>query len=266
MKIAFIGGGNMAGAILEGCLANGINPSQCHVVEINEERRTFIEKQWQVNTAATITQTIDTSDLILLAVKPQQMQEVAKALQPHLAHNPLIISIAAGIRLASLSSWLGNYSNIIRAMPNMAALVHLGITGLAAFIGISPENKRKAEQLMQAVGEVLWVKDETQLDAITAVSGSGPAYVFYFIEALQKAAETLELTPEQAKKLALQTFEGASHLAATSSDSPSTLREKVTSKGGTTEAALHYLDKMSVKQHFIEAVQAAEKRAKELDG
>jgi pyrroline-5-carboxylate reductase len=265
MNITFIGGGNMAGAILEGCLSHGFEPSQCQVVEVNEERRAFLEKQWQVPTKSTITSAIDNSDLILLAVKPQQIQEVAKELQPHLTNNPLIISIAAGIRLSSLSSWLGNYSKIIRAMPNMAALVHKGITGLVSFsTTTSSTDHQLAEKLLLSVGEVLWVKDEIQLDAVTAVSGSGPAYVFYFIEALQQAAETLGLSSEQATKLALKTFEGAAHLAATSSDSATTLCEKVTSKGGTTEAALNHLEKMSVKQHFIEAVQAAEKRAKEL--
>lgn len=264
MRIAFIGGGNMAGAILEECLTQGLEPSQCNVIELNEERRAFIEKQWQVQTQKLITSTIQGCELILLAVKPQQMKEVAEKLQPHLLHNPLIISIAAGIRLTSLSAWLGNYSKVIRAMPNMAALIHKGITGLFASPTISPSEQQLAEKLLLSVGEVLWVKNETQLDAITAVSGSGPAYVFYFIEALEQAAENLGLSSEQAKKLALTTFEGAAHLAATSSESASTLREKVTSKGGTTEAALNYLEKMSVKQHFIEAVQVAEKRAKEL--
>lgn len=264
MKIAFIGGGNMAGAILEGCLSKDFTPSQCHVVEINEVRRKFIEKKWQVQTHPIISSSINHCDLILLAVKPQQMKEAAEELLPYLQHHPLIISIAAGIRLSSLSCWLGNYSRIVRAMPNMAALIHLGITGLASFATLSPSDCSIAEKLMLSIGEVLWVKDELQLDAVTAVSGSGPAYVFYFIEALQQAAEKLGLDSVQAKKLALKTFEGASRLAVSSEDSASMLRQKVTSKGGTTEAALNYLEKMSVKQHFIEAVQVAAKRAKEL--
>lgn len=264
-KLTFIGGGNMAAAILEGCLAQGLDPSLCHMVEINPERRSYIEKQWHVPTHSEITKEIANCDVIILAVKPQQMQEVALQLHTYLKNiSPVIISIAAGIRLSSLTKWLGNYQRLVRAMPNMAALIHTGITGLVALPSVNAEDRANTEKLMQAIGDTLWVEDENQLDAITAVSGSGPAYVFYFIEALQEAAESLGLTSEQAKKLALKTFEGASYLAALGDESARTLREKVTSKGGTTEAALTHMEKTAIKQHFIEAVQAAAKRSKAL--
>ncbi len=261
MKITFIGGGNMATAILEGYLAQGFESSHCHVVEINDVRRAFLEKQWHISTMPTLTSAISDSDVIILAVKPQQMQQVASELLPYL-RDALVISIAAGIRLDSLYTWLGGYARLVRAMPNMAALIHASITGLASYSSLSPTDKQTTESVMQTIGDFLWVEDETKLDAITAISGSGPAYVFYFIEALQEAAETLGLSPEQAKQLSLKTFEGASHLAALSHDSARTLREKVTSKGGTTEAALLHLDKNAVKRSFIEAIQAAEQRAK----
>lgn len=265
MKIVFLGGGNMAGAILEGYLAEGVDPNLCHVVEVNEERRAFLEKQWSVKTSPHITEKISDADIIILAVKPQQMQEIAVNLQPYLKKSlALVISIAAGIRLEKLSQWLGSYTHIIRAMPNMAALIHAGITGLTALSSVTMKERFNAEKLMAAIGEVLWFDDETQLDAVTAVSGSGPAYVFYFIEVLQQAGESLGLTTKQARQLALKTFEGASRLALESSESASALREKVTSKGGTTEAALKHLDETQTKKHFIDAVHAAAKRAKEL--
>ncbi len=282
LKLTFIGGGNMASAILDGCLSKGFSAQNCSVIELDTSKRTWLNSQYGVNVFSdleamnTTENEISQQNIILLAVKPQQMQEVAEKLAEifninnannnsnnailHTAFSetkrPLIISIAAGVRLASLQQWLGGYQNIIRTMPNMAVLVHAGMTGLTALPAVSIKGRDMAEALMNSVGNILWFKDENQLDAVTAISGSGPAYVFYFIEALQESAELLGLTPEQARLLALTTFSGASRLAAYSTDSAATLREKVTSKGGTTEAALKHLDEMHVKQHFIEAIQA----------
>lgn len=267
LNITFIGGGNMAGAILEGCLAKGLDPKNCHVIEINADRRVFLETQYGIKSHENLTQAqtfISQSNVIILAVKPQQIQEVAEVLKDCInggESKPLIISIAAGVRLQALSQWLGDYTHIIRAMPNMAALIHESITALVALPDITSTQKNTATHLMQSIGEVLWLDDETQLDAVTAVSGSGPAYVFYFIEALQIAAEKLGLTSEHARQLALKTFEGASRLALSSEDTPAQLREKVTSKGGTTEAALKHLNATDTKKHFINAVKAAAERA-----
>ena len=266
MKIAFLGGGNMASAILEGCIKQGLNPAMCHVVEINPERCAYLKQEYGVNTHETITSEIADCTLILLAVKPQNMQEIAEILSTYLkkAVTPIIMSIAAGIPLAKLSLWLNHYPRIIRAMPNMAALVHASMTGLAALPTVSEEERSCAEKLMMTIGDVLWLSDEAQLDAVTAVSGSGPAYVFYFIEALQKAGELLKLSPQQAHQLALKTFEGASRLALSSLEPVDILRKRVTSKGGTTEAAIQHLDDTQTKKNFIEAVQAANNRSKEL--
>lgn len=270
LHVTFIGGGNMAGAILEGCLAKGWYPTNCHVIEISSDRREFLKKQYGIKTHETMTQAntaIRQSHVVILAVKPQQMQEVAEILKDCIHEGeskPLIISIAAGIRLKSLSQWLGGYTHIIRAMPNMAAFIHKSITALVALPDITSSQKNTATQLIQSIGDVLWLDDETQLDAVTAVSGSGPAYVFYFIEALQTAAEQLGLTSDHARQLALKTFEGASRLAFSSDDTPTQLREKVTSKGGTTEAALKHLDATDAKNHFIDAVKAAAERSRVL--
>lgn len=272
LKLTFIGGGNMASAILDGCLSKGFSAKFCHIIELDPAKRAWLKEHYGVNVCADLHDLKDEiphQDIILLAVKPQQMQELAVNLMPLLAQTnkspqPLIISIAAGIRLVNLQQWLGGYKNIVRTMPNMAALIHAGMTGLTALPSVSTQGRDCAETLMNSVGNILWFKDEAQLDAVTAISGSGPAYVFYFIEALQEAAETLGLSPEQSRLLALSTFSGASRLAAFSTDSVTALREKVTSKGGTTEAALNCFDNLNIKQHIIQAVQSAEKRAKEL--
>lgn len=266
-NIIFIGGGNMANAIFAGCLHHGFNAHLCHVVDINAKQRAFIETQWGVKTSENITDIADLiqkNSLIILAVKPQHMFEVTAALKKSLHSKPLILSIAAGVCLTHLSECLGGYNQIIRAMPNMAALVHKSITGLAALPTVNATRRLQANDLLRAIGDVIWLTDENQLDAVTAISGSGPAYVFYFIEALQQAGESLGLQQEQARQLALKTFEGASYLAITSAESVTALREKVTSKGGTTEAALKYLDHTEVKQHVIEAVKTAASRAREL--
>ena len=203
--------------------------------------------------------------MIVLAVKPQNMRDVAAALLPHLqASQPLILSIAAGIRGADLARWLGGYSAIVRTMPNTPALIGLGITGMVAMEGVSAAQKQAADAIMKAVGQTVWLDEEAQIDPVTAVSGSGPAYVFYFIEAMQQAAVELGLSEEQGKQLALATFVGAAQLAAQSSDPVPLLREKVTSKGGTTYAALSSMEQSGVKERIVAAVKAAAARGREL--
>ncbi|MDQ3026000.1 MAG: pyrroline-5-carboxylate reductase [Pseudomonadota bacterium] len=202
-------------------------------------------------------------EVVILAVKPQNMREAALKLAGTIA-DPLFITIAAGIRIADLSRWLGGRKRIVRAMPNTPALVHAGITGLHAPAGVGEPDRAAAQHLLAAVGATLWFEEEGDLDAVVAVSGSGPAYVFYAIEALETAARSLGLAEGASRSLALWTFVGATKLAIERGEDPATLRAQVTSKGGTTERALEVLEAAGVRQHFIDAVKAASERSREL--
>jgi pyrroline-5-carboxylate reductase len=265
MKIAFIGGGNMATALIAGLAGKLAAGGDIHVVDPNPEALARLHAQHGVSSAAAIDAAVGASDVIVLAVKPQQMREVAAALLPHLAASrPLILSIAAGIRGADLARWLGGYAAIVRTMPNTPALIGLGITGMVAMAGVSAAQKQAADAIMKAVGATVWLDDEAQIDPVTAVSGSGPAYVFYFIEAMQQAAVEMGLSEAQGRELALATFVGAAQLAAQSSDPVPLLREKVTSKGGTTYAALTSMEDSGVKEKIIAALKAAAARGREL--
>jgi len=201
--------------------------------------------------------------VLVLAVKPQQMRAAASAAAPHLG-DALVVSIAAGIRLADLARWMGGRKRLVRAMPNTPALVHAGITGLHAGADVGPDDRQAAEDLLAAVGATLWFEREGDLDAVTAVSGSGPAYVFYAIEALERAARELGLAEGAARSLALWTFVGATKLAIERGEEPAKLRAQVTSKGGTTERALEVLEAAGVADRFVEAVKAACERSREL--
>lgn len=264
MKLTFIGGGNMAAALIAG-LAGQMTPGEnIHVVDPNPAQLERLADSFGVSTAAAIDEKVAASDVIVLAVKPQQMRAVAAALAPQLGNSPLVLSIAAGIRGADLSRWLDAYRAIVRCMPNTPALIGQGITGMVAMPGVSSAHREAADSIMQAVGQTVWLEDEALIDPVTAVSGSGPAYVFYFIEAMQQAAAELGLSAEQGKQLALATFTGAAQLAAQSPDDVSTLRERVTSKGGTTYAALQSMEQAGVKQAIVAAVKAAAARGVEL--
>ena len=230
MKITFIGGGNMASALIGGLVQQGLSPSDVRVVEVNPEACATLTRAFALKTYPGISAEAVQSDLIVLAVKPQQLSAVAAELQPHLREQ-VVISIAAGVRAADLSRWLGDYPRVVRAMPNTPALVRAGVAGLFALPGVSAAARGQAQQVLEAVGSCVWLSDEAQMDAVTAVSGSGPAYVFYFIEALEAAALELGLSAEQGRELALATFLGAAQLARSSPDDPATLRAKVTSKG-----------------------------------
>jgi len=203
------------------------------------------------------------ADVVVLAVKPQQMREVAAGLKAHLARQ-LVVTIAAGIRLKDLARWLGGYQRIVRVMPNTPALELAGMSGLCATPAVSSEDRGRAEKVMRAVGTTLWVEREEQMDAITAVSGSGPAYVFYFIEALQQAGVELGLPPADAERMALETFAGAVKLARSSAEDVATLRRRVTSPGGTTERAVNAMDTAGVRSAITQAVRAAAERSREL--
>lgn len=264
MKISFIGGGNMASALIAGLAGKLTAGANIHVVDPNADALQRLKLQHGVNTSAAIGAELGASDVIVLAVKPQQMRDVAAALLPQLGASPLILSIAAGIRGADLSRWLGGYGSIVRTMPNTPALIGRGITGMVAMAGVSAPQKIAADEIMKAVGTTVWLEDEAQIDPVTAVSGSGPAYVFYFIEAMQQAAVEMGLSEEQGRQLALATFVGASQLAAQSDDPVPVLREKVTSKGGTTYAALTSMAQSGVKEKIIDAMKAAAARGREL--
>lgn len=263
LKICFIGGGNMASALIGG-MANILLPgSNIHVVDLNPEKLAELNERFDVTTAEQIDAAVGASNVVVLAVKPQQMHEVALELRTHIT-SQLVLSIAAGIRAADLSRWLDGHTAIIRTMPNTPSLVGLGMSGMCAMNGVSPEQREIADEVMKAVGATVWLDDESQIDAVTAVSGSGPAYVFYFLEAMQQAATEMGLTAEQGKQLAYGTFIGASQLAAQSDDSVSVLRERVTSQGGTTHAAITSMAENGVPEAIIKAMRAAQKRSQEL--
>jgi pyrroline-5-carboxylate reductase len=265
MKITFIGGGNMATALIAGLAGKLTAGANIHVVDPNSGQLARLAASYGVTTAEEIGAAVAASDVIVLAVKPQQMREVAAALSPQLAGSgPLVLSIAAGVRGADLARWLGGYGAIVRTMPNMPALIGQGITGMVAMAGVSNAQKSAADDIMKAVGATVWLDDEALIDPVTAVSGSGPAYVFYFIEAMQQAAEELGLSKEQGRQLALATFTGAAQMAARSPDEMAVLRERVTSKGGTTYAALTSMEASGVKGAIVEAIKAASKRGREL--
>jgi pyrroline-5-carboxylate reductase len=262
MKLGFIGGGNMAQALIIGLRQQQFNMQDITVIELDAEKRDGLQSTLGVHASAELA-AIQHCEVILLAVKPQQLPTLANQLAP-LLKQQLIISIAAGIRIADLSRWLGDYKTIIRCMPNTPAQIQAGITGLYATPNVSPEQVRKADQILGAAGSTLWLDAEDQLDAITAISGSGPAYVFYLIEALQEAALQLGLNASQASQLSIATFKGASLLASVSDTPIATLREQVTSKGGTTEQGLLSLQQSQVKQAMILAAEKACARAKTL--
>jgi pyrroline-5-carboxylate reductase len=203
------------------------------------------------------------ADIIVLAVKPQQLRDIAIFLSS-LLRNQLIVSIAAGIRTTDLIRWLGNYGNVVRVMPNTPAQVQAGVSALYAAPDVNSAHRQLVGLLLTAVGTCVWLEDEAQMDAITAISGSGPAYLFYFLEAMQQAGNDLGLTPDQAKMLALQTVIGAAKLAAASPLDPAELRAQVTSKGGTTERALLTMEEGQVKATIVRAIHAAATRSAEL--
>lgn len=261
-KISFIGGGNMARALISGLVQKNVAADRINVVEADAEKRAQLQRDFGVNVSEHLP-SVQNADVIVLAVKPQQLRDLAIFLGS-LLKNQLLVSIAAGVRSQDLSRWLGGYHAIVRAMPNTPAQVQAGVTALFALPGVTASQREQAGAILDAVGHTLWLEDEQKMDAVTAISGSGPAYVFYFIEALQQAALDLGLSAEQAKMLSLQTFAGASALALQSTDDPASLRQQVTSKGGTTERALLAMEQTQVKAAIIAAAAAAAARSHEL--
>jgi len=263
MNVVFIGGGNMADALIGGMLKSGFAPNQLRAVEIDGAARRRLSDKYRIECVAELRGTVRPGEVVVFAVKPQQMKEAARF--TGLKDNAnLVVSIAAGITLASLSRWLGGHARLVRAMPNTPALIGAGVAGLYALPGVSEAEKKQAETILGAVGSTVWIPDESLMDAVTAVSGSGPAYVFWFIEQLAAAGVNLGLSEEISQKLAIETVSGSVRLAAQSADSPAALRERVTSKGGTTEAALKAFEDQKLAERFLRALEAARDRGAEL--
>lgn len=264
-RIAFLGGGNMASAMIGGLIKQGMSPQNILVVEPYEATRDKLLSDFGITAQAAPASNMRTAGLVVWAVKPQVFKEAAQHICTlgFFSPNALHFSVAAGIRSDSIAAWLGS-EHIVRAMPNTPALIGKGMTGLFARPAVDAAGKAWVERVVASMGEYLWLDEESKLDAVTAISGSGPAYVFYFLEAMTEAAVKMGLSPEQGRRLAIATFSGASELAQSSDEPLETLRQRVTSKGGTTYAALSSMENDDIKQRFIRAMQAAQQRAKEL--
>jgi pyrroline-5-carboxylate reductase len=252
----------MASALIGGLLRQGLPAGQIEVVEPFEPARAALLGRFGVTARPAPTAVLERAALVVWAVKPQTFKDAALPAAAHTAR-ALHLSVAAGIGTQSIAGWLGT-QRIVRAMPNMPALVGQGMTGLFARAGADATAKTQVEQVIAATGQYLWVSAEEQLDAVTALSGSGPAYVFLFLEAMTQAGADMGLPPAQARQLAVATFQGAAELAARSGESPEALRQGVTSKGGTTHAAITHMQQRQVPEHFIEAMRKARERAREL--
>jgi pyrroline-5-carboxylate reductase len=260
--LAFIGGGNMAGAIAGGLVRGGRDPASVIVVDPGDAQREKLERELGVRVLAAADASLGEAETVVWAVKPQLFAQAAAPCRPHV-DRALHLSVMAGIRSDAIARAAGS-ERVVRAMPNTPALIGLGIAGLFARAAVTARDKDVVEAVLAPTGRTLWVAHEADLDAVTALSGSGPAYVFYFIEAMMQAAHEMGLPPEQGKALALATFAGATALAGSSSEPPERLRERVTSKGGTTHAALTVLESAGTKAAFVAAIRAAERRAREL--
>ncbi|MDB5947290.1 MAG: proC [Ramlibacter sp.] len=260
--LAFIGGGNMASAIVGGLLREGLPAGQIEVVEPFAEARARLQSQFGVTAQEHAGPALARAQLVVWAVKPQTFKEAALQARAHTA-GALHLSVAAGIRSDSIASWLGT-QRVVRSMPNTPALVGKGMTALFARAAVTTDERRMVERVIATTGESLWVDEEQQLDAVTALSGSGPAYVFFFLEAMTQAGVEMGLSAQQARRLAIGTFAGASALAGATDDPLDLLRQRVTSKGGTTYAAITSMEQDQVQARFIKAMHAACRRATEL--
>lgn len=263
MRVAFVGGGNMASAMIAGLLRQDVAATNITVIEHNEVARARLQREFGVQVSAVMDAVILAVDVIVLAVKPQQIPEVA-AILSSLLTTQVVVSIAAGVKLDKLSAWLGGYATVVRAMPNTPAMVGAGVTALFAPAAVVAHQREQASAVLAAAGSVVWLDDEALMDAVTAVSGSGPAYVFLFMEAMQQAGVGLGLTADIARQLTLETFLGAAKLAASSTEDVTQLRARVTSKGGTTEQAILTMQAQAVPEAIVAAVNAAAQRSKTL--
>ncbi len=264
-RITFIGCGNMGRSLIGGLIANGLSVNSITGTDVNAEQRQTTTSQFNIEVLEDNQQAIKDADVVVLAVKPQSMQETLQAIKADLVQEkPLLISIAAGIQLSDLGKWAGDELAIVRTMPNTPALIQSGATALCANQFTSDAQRDLAEAIMRSVGLALWLDDETLMDAVTALSGSGPAYYFLIMEVMEKAATQLGLSQEHARLLTLQTAFGAAKMALESNHDTETLRKQVTSPGGTTEQALNVLMNGGIEDLFKDALKAAQKRSAEL--
>jgi pyrroline-5-carboxylate reductase len=265
MQLAFLGGGNMGRALIGGLLRRGTRPEQISVGEHVEAARSALARDFGITATADNLAAVENAELIVLAVKPQDAGAVLASLQPLLTRNhPIVLSVAAGIRASTLEAWCGPGIPVVRAMPNRPALVGAGVTGLYSPTHVSASHRTAAERVMLAVGEVVWVPTEDAIDVVTALSGSGPAYFFLLAELMAQAAAELGLEPQAARRLAVATLHGAGSLANSSDGDLARMRAEVTSKGGTTEAALRTMDAADLRGIVLRALDAATRRSREL--
>jgi pyrroline-5-carboxylate reductase len=264
-RITFIGCGNMGRSLIGGLIANGLPVNSITGTDINAEQRQTAASQFNIEVLEDNRQAIKDTDVVVLAVKPQSMQDTLQGIKAALAQEkPLLISIAAGIQLSHLGQWAGEELAIVRTMPNTPAIIQAGATALCANRHTSETQRDLAEAIMRSVGLALWLDDESLMDAVTALSGSGPAYYFLIMEVMEKAATQLGLSQEHARILTLQTAFGAAKMALESNQDAQTLRKQVTSPGGTTEQALNVLMDGGIEDLFVDALKAAQKRSAEL--
>ncbi len=261
IHIGFIGGGNMARSLIGGLLADGYAPERLHVADPNADATAALASQFGIQISQDNQSLLNDCEVVLLAVKPQTLKQVCTALDTGAHAGTLFISIAAGIRSGDIDRWLGGGRALVRTMPNTPALVQSGATALYATPRVSPAQRDRAESILRAVGLTLWLDDEAQMDAVTALSGSGPAYFFLVMEAMERAGHELGLSSEAARLLTLQTALGAAKMALESDDSAAELRRRVTSPGGTTERAVQCLQAGGLETLFTDALRAARDRA-----
>lgn len=265
MRIGFIGGGHMTSSLVGGLIKRGADPQDLHVADPVAAQLDRLRRAFNVQCTMDNVLAVHPAELVVLAVKPQDMAAAARSIAGELAaRRRIVVSIAAGIRLADLARWLGGATPVVRTMPNRPALIGAGITAACAGAGVTAADREAVESVLSAVGPLVWLTGEAQLDAVTAVSGSGPAYFFLLIEALEEAGATLGLPRATARQLAVHTALGAGRMAVESGETPGRLREQVTSKGGTTAAALAVLENHGVRAAFAAAVAAAAQRSAEL--
>ncbi|MES9965346.1 MAG: pyrroline-5-carboxylate reductase [Candidatus Sedimenticola sp. 20ELBAFRAG] len=263
--ITFIGGGNMAASLIGGLVADGYDPKHIVVSDPDSDKLASLAARFAIRSAADNASAVERADVVILAVKPQALRSVASDLTPAIQrHKPLIVSIAAGVREKEIQAWLGGDLALVRTMPNTPAMIQAGATVLHAGSAVSSEQRDLAESILRAVGLTRWVDDEEKMDAVTALSGSGPAYFFLVMEAMERAGIEMGLPEDTARLLTLQTALGAARMAMESSDGPALLREKVTSPGGTTERALGILQEGELPELFAKALTGAKERSVEL--
>ena len=264
-EVGFIGAGNMGEALIQGLIQAGRAPERIAITDASDERVQELQERYPGLAAASAPELAAQCATLVLAVKPQTLPELAPTLRDAVAQGqPLVISVAAGITTGQLAGWLGEQTRLVRAMPNTPALVGAGVAGLYASHTATPEDRETATRLLESVGRALWVEDEELMHAVTATSGSGPAYVFLMIEAMQEAAESLGLARETARDLTLGTLAGATRLACESCEDPAELRRRVTSPGGTTERAVQELEAGDLRGLLRRAMSAAAARSREL--